>query len=61
MEELDEAKLVARQTRDMIQATRSARAGSTELIRTSRESINRSKALIERLDGILAKAENPKP
>jgi len=56
----DEAKLVAQQTLDMVATTRRERAELVELIRTSQETIERSKALIGRLDGILAKAENPK-
>jgi hypothetical protein len=60
MDELDEVRLVAQQTRDMVEQTRRERAELVELIRTSQETIERSKAVVERLDVILAKAENPK-
>jgi hypothetical protein len=60
MDELDKAELVAQRTRDMIEETRRERAGLIELIRTSRETIERSHAQIKRLDLILAAAENPK-
>jgi hypothetical protein len=60
MDELDKAELVAQQTRDMIEETRRERADLIELIRTSRETIERSHAQIKRLDVVLAAAENPK-
>jgi hypothetical protein len=60
MDELDKAELIAQQTRDMIEETRRERAGLIELIRTSRQTIERSHAQIKRLDVILAAAQNPK-
>jgi hypothetical protein len=56
---MDVSKIVAEQTRDMIEETRRERAGMIELIRTSQETIERSHALIKRLNTILAGAENP--